>query len=91
MTTTEIIQELKSLDLAKYPYVRVRNLLCDLKCGGFMNYILPVGWQIVRARIGSNYTRLSSISYPPFHPIQNVNGQIYLLVVYFMALFAMTI
>lgn len=63
--TTDILNEIKQLDLSKYPYFQAQELIRSLGKTNFLVFTLHRGTVITRARPGANYLFKSEISYPP--------------------------
>lgn len=58
INTTSIIDKLKNLDLSKYPYNDVHNLISQLSKVAVMEFILHRGKTITRARFEMDYNRI---------------------------------
>jgi hypothetical protein len=62
---SEIIQQIKDLDLSGYPYFQIQELIRSLGTTSFFVFTLHKGKIITRAREGGNYLNKNEISYPP--------------------------
>ena len=65
MDTKKILDKIKKLNLASYPYFEAQELIRSLGVSGFLIFTLHFGKSITRARSGNNFFKKSDLSYKP--------------------------
>lgn len=65
MDKQTIINRLEALDLSRYPYFEIRELIRELGKVGFVIFTLHPGKTITRARCDGNLKTVSDLSYKP--------------------------
>lgn len=65
MNTDEVLSKLKDMDLSKYPYFEIKELIRQIGEMGFVIVTYHSGKPIFRVRPGGGYMKRESLSYKP--------------------------
>lgn len=71
MTTTEVIQKLRGIDLSLYPFNEVRSLVQEFQSIKVIRITIEPGAIISRVRKGNGYKSRKELSYPPVESCQS--------------------
>lgn len=71
MTTTEVIQKLRGIDLSLYPFNEVHSLIQEFQSIKVIRITIEPGAIISRVRKGNGYKSRKELSYPPVESCQS--------------------
>lgn len=71
MTTTEVIQKLRGIDLSLYPFNEVHSLVQEFQSIKVIRITIETGAIISRVRKGNGYKSRKELSYPPIESCQS--------------------